>query len=116
VKKNILYFSLFIFSFSLCSAQVQVNKEPQWKVLKLDSTEFTGNVNSKGILFITGAKGCLQTVYVNNMLVPQMYIDTIKIDFKEMKIKQGAKATVKAVYLKGGKVRLLPNGGLDVTK
>jgi hypothetical protein len=124
VKRSILFFPFFILSFSFCSAQdtlaksktTHVNKEPQWKVLKLDSTEFRGKVNSKGFLFVTGSKGCLQTVYVNNMLVPEMYTDTIKIDFKEMNIKPGTKAIVKAIYLQSGKVWLIPGGSLDINK
>ncbi len=115
MKRNLFYF-LFLFSFSFCSAQVQANKEPEWKMVKYDSTEFKGKVNTKRFLFVTGTKGCLQTVYVNKMLVPEMYKDTINIDFKEMDIKPGTKTTVKAIYLKGGKVHLVPGGGLEVTK
>ena len=124
MRKFLAIVILTILSLSVCSAQntlsktktTYINKEPQWKVLKLDSTEFRGKVNSKDFLLVTGSKGCLQTVYVNNMLVPEMYVDTIKIDFKEMNIKPGTKATVRAIYLHGGKVWLIPGGGLDVNK
>jgi hypothetical protein len=116
MNRFFLFFISAVLYGTVCMAQEKTNAEPEWKKVPLDSTVFSGKVNSKGILYVAGTKGCLQMVFVNGEPVAQMYNDTIKVDFKEFGLKAGQPAKVKAIYLNSGKVSLLPHGGLDVKR